>query len=93
MDILNLIQELGAVQVIVGMVILPWVCVAFMQAYGFATRDRHDDNFADRAAAAVRWTELAPDPITPKTHDVLVYRARPAARVRAISHAMEDEAA
>jgi hypothetical protein len=93
MDILNLIQEIGAVQVIAGMLILPWVCVAFMQAYSLATSSNHDDNFADRAAAAVRWNELAPDPVTPKKHEVLVYRARPAARVRAISHAMENEAA
>jgi hypothetical protein len=93
MDILNAIQEMGPVQIIAGMLILPWVCAAFMQSFGLVTRNRHDDNFADRAAAAVRWNELAPDPVTPKKHEVLVYRARPAARVRAISQAMENEAA
>jgi hypothetical protein len=93
MDILNLVQEFGSAQVIAGMLILPWVCVAFMQVYSLATRNGHDDNFADRAAAAVRWTKLAPDPMTPKEHEVLVYLARPAARIRAISHAMENEAA
>jgi hypothetical protein len=57
MDMLQWIQELPAAQVIVGLLVLPWIGVALMQAFSVGLRAGLDDAWQFRADAALRWAD------------------------------------
>ena len=59
MDMLQWIQEVPAAQVIVGLLVLPWIGVALMQAFSVGSRARLDDSWKLRAGAALRWADAA----------------------------------
>jgi len=93
MDAFNLIQEFSPAQVLVAVVLLPWLVVALMQMVSSTQQTGLDDNFGAHAEAALRWADKTPDPVTPLASEVLPYRVRPAVRVREDRSYIEPEAA
>ena len=87
MDMLQWIQELPAAQVIVGLLVLPWIGVALTHAFSAASRSRPDDAWQARADAALRWADTrvdVPTPIAPAP-DVTVLQPRPRRAAQATS--------
>jgi len=60
MDMLQWMQELPAAQVIVALLVLPWIGVAVTHAASAVSRARLDDAWNLRAEAALRWAGDAP---------------------------------
>jgi hypothetical protein len=60
MDMLQWVQELPAAQVIVALLLMPWIGVALTYAFSVGSRERLDDAWKARADAALRWAEATP---------------------------------
>ena len=85
MDMLLWMQELPAAQVIVALLVLPWIGVAATHAASAVSRTRLDDAWTVRADAALRWADaasIAKAPVAPRR-----VRAISVPRSRASSHA------
>jgi hypothetical protein len=57
MDMLQWILELPAAQVIVALLVMPWIGVALTHAFSVGSRARLDDAWKARADAALRWAD------------------------------------
>jgi hypothetical protein len=57
MDMLQWIQELPAAQVLVALLVVPWIGVALTHAFSVGSRSRLDDAWKARADAALRWAD------------------------------------
>jgi hypothetical protein len=57
MDMLQWIQEFPAAQVIVALVVMPWIGVALTHAFSVALPARRDDGWTAHADAALRWVD------------------------------------
>jgi hypothetical protein len=62
MQTIQMLQQFAPATAMVAIWTLPWITVAAQHAFGVAARDQRDDNWGDRALAAVRWAGAVIEP-------------------------------
>jgi hypothetical protein len=70
METVQMLQQFAPATAMVALWTLPWVTLAASHAFGVAARDQHDDDWRDRAHAAVRWASAMIGPAQRQNIDV-----------------------
>jgi hypothetical protein len=62
METTQLFQQLAPATVTAALLALPWAVIAVLHVFGAMVRANQDDDWSDRAFAAVRWAGTAIEP-------------------------------